>query len=130
MNHTLAQKLLHAMQQRGFWSLAMRPLSWLYGALAARQRRRALAAQVTLPVPVVVVGNVIQIPERYERHRWMTHLLFDPQQLFGLMTLACVCHATLVDWPPGGLLKQRTELFFERCIAPGVAVADQIYVVT
>ena len=59
MNHTLAQKLLHAMQQRGFWSLAMRPLSWLYGALAARQRRRALAAQVTLPVPVVVAGNVV-----------------------------------------------------------------------
>ena len=59
MKHTLAQKLLHAMQQRGLWSSAMRPLAWLYGALAARQRRRALAAQVKLPVPVVVVGNVV-----------------------------------------------------------------------
>ena len=59
MKHKLARNLLHAMQQRGFWSLAMRPLAWLYGALATRQRRCALAAQVTLPVPVVVVGNVV-----------------------------------------------------------------------
>ncbi len=59
MKQTLAQTVVNAMQRRGLWSLAMRPIAWLYGVLALRQRRLALAAQVTLPVPVVVVGNVV-----------------------------------------------------------------------
>jgi len=47
------------MQVRGSWSLVMRPFSWVYRALAAMARRRALRNQVSLAVPVVVVGNVI-----------------------------------------------------------------------
>ena len=47
------------MQVRGPWSLVMRPFSWVYRALAAMARRRALRNQVSLAVPVVVVGNVI-----------------------------------------------------------------------
>ncbi|MDP1647421.1 MAG: tetraacyldisaccharide 4'-kinase, partial [Rubrivivax sp.] len=36
---------------------ALRPLSWLYAALAAWQRRRSVAQP--LPVPVLVVGNFV-----------------------------------------------------------------------
>jgi len=35
----------------------LRPLSWLYAALAARHRRRSVATP--LPVPVIVVGNFV-----------------------------------------------------------------------
>lgn len=35
----------------------LRPLAWIYGALAALQRRRAVAQR--LPVPVLVVGNCV-----------------------------------------------------------------------
>ncbi|TJZ75542.1 tetraacyldisaccharide 4'-kinase [Chitiniphilus eburneus] len=42
-------------------SLLLRPLSWLFGAVAARRRARYLrgtVARVRLPVPVVVIGNI------------------------------------------------------------------------
>lgn len=60
-----APKALAAWLQRQWWqpqpSLAARclqPLSWLYGGLLRRQRRRARVAQPS-PVPVVVVGNLV-----------------------------------------------------------------------
>ena len=43
--------------RRSALAQALRPLSWLYGALAAR-RQRALRPQ-KLPVPVIVVGNLV-----------------------------------------------------------------------
>jgi len=43
--------------RRSALAQALRPLSWLYGALADRRRRAAVP--VRLPVPVIVVGNFI-----------------------------------------------------------------------
>ena len=65
---TLAQRL-EALAARHWWqrpptllARALKPLAWLYGCLAARARRRAVAQAATLPpshVPVLVVGNLI-----------------------------------------------------------------------
>ena len=43
-------------QRRGVVAQLLRPLSWLFGALAAR--RRAAIEPLRLPVPVIVVGNI------------------------------------------------------------------------
>lgn len=43
-------------QRRGMLAQLLRPLSWLFGALAAR--RRAVLRGERLPVPVIVVGNI------------------------------------------------------------------------
>lgn len=43
-------------QQRGVVAQLLRPLSWLFGVLAAR--RRASIRPQRLPVPVIVVGNI------------------------------------------------------------------------
>lgn len=59
MRSNLTQTVLRAMQHRGLWSTVMRPVAWLYATLAARRRQQALAAQKPLPVPVIVVGNVV-----------------------------------------------------------------------
>lgn len=48
--------------RRGALAWSLRPLSWLYGTLAAAHRalyRMGLRQAVRLPVPVVVVGNVV-----------------------------------------------------------------------
>lgn len=61
--HAAAQaRLRAAWQARGPLALSLRPLSWLYGALAAVDRtlyRRGWRRVERLPVPVVVVGNVV-----------------------------------------------------------------------
>ena len=43
--------------RRSALAQALRPLSWLYGALAARRQRAVTPSK--LPVPVIVVGNVV-----------------------------------------------------------------------
>lgn len=58
----MRQALQRAWQRRGALARALRPLSLLYGALAALHRglyRAGLRRPVRLPVPVVVVGNVV-----------------------------------------------------------------------
>ncbi|HEX7889982.1 MAG TPA: tetraacyldisaccharide 4'-kinase [Ramlibacter sp.] len=55
----MRQALQRAWLRRGPLARLLYPLSLLYGALAAAQRRSALRAQERLPVPVVVVGNVV-----------------------------------------------------------------------
>lgn len=42
----------------GFTARALSPLAWVYGALAARAKRRAGSPEPT-PVPVIVVGNLV-----------------------------------------------------------------------
>lgn len=56
---SLEHRLRAAWQRRGPLACLLWPLSLLYGAVAAWQRRRGLARAVRLPVPVVVVGNVV-----------------------------------------------------------------------
>ena len=54
--------LQQAWQRRGPLAWSLRPLSWIYGALAALHRsvyRLGLRPVEHLPVPVVVVGNVV-----------------------------------------------------------------------
>ncbi len=54
--------LQQAWLRRGALAWSLRPLSWLYGALAAAHRalyRLGLRQTQHLPVPVVVVGNVV-----------------------------------------------------------------------
>jgi tetraacyldisaccharide 4'-kinase len=53
------QALQRAWLRRGPLARLLFPLSLLYGTLAARQRRAARRQSQRLPVPVVVVGNVI-----------------------------------------------------------------------
>ena len=58
----LEHRLRAAWQRRGALAWLLWPLSRLYGALAARQRGRYLGGDPPaerLPVPVIVVGNVI-----------------------------------------------------------------------
>ena len=55
----IEHRLRAAWQRRGTVAVLLWPLSRLYGALAARQRGRDDAVAVRLPVPVVVVGNVV-----------------------------------------------------------------------
>ncbi|MFV0681328.1 tetraacyldisaccharide 4'-kinase [Ottowia sp.] len=55
----LEHRLRQAWTQRGPLARALWPLSPLYGALAARQRQSSRAQAQRLPVPVVVIGNVI-----------------------------------------------------------------------
>ncbi|MGE8375416.1 MAG: tetraacyldisaccharide 4'-kinase, partial [Diaphorobacter nitroreducens] len=58
----LAERLRGAWQQRGALALALWPLSLLYGVLTALRRalyRTGLLRSERLPVPVIVVGNVI-----------------------------------------------------------------------
>lgn len=52
-------RLRAAWQQRGPLACALWPLSTLFGALAALQRRAQLRDVQRLPVPVVVIGNVV-----------------------------------------------------------------------
>ena len=40
------------------WSRLVSPLAWIYGAVAARRRAQATARAISLPVPVVSVGNI------------------------------------------------------------------------
>lgn len=59
---TGSARLLLAWQQRGWLACALWPLSLLYGALLRLRRgfyRLGLKTCTTLPVPVVVVGNVV-----------------------------------------------------------------------
>ena len=53
----IEHRLRAAWTRRGPLAVLLWPLSRLYGALALRQRRQASA--VRLPVPVVVIGNVV-----------------------------------------------------------------------
>ncbi|MDO9315056.1 MAG: tetraacyldisaccharide 4'-kinase [Burkholderiaceae bacterium] len=58
----LEAALQHAWLRRGPWAIALRPLSWVFGTLVGL--RKALYAldlcqPAVLPVPVVVVGNLI-----------------------------------------------------------------------
>lgn len=58
----LAERLRAAWQHRGALALALWPLSLLYGVLTALRRalyRTGLLRSERLPVPVIVVGNVI-----------------------------------------------------------------------
>ena len=58
----LAERLRGAWQHRGALALALWPLSLLYGVLTALRRalyRTGLLRSERLPVPVIVVGNVI-----------------------------------------------------------------------
>lgn len=55
----MAQALQRAWLRRGPLARLLYPLSLLYGALAAARRRSVLRRQERLPVPVVVVGNVV-----------------------------------------------------------------------
>ena len=61
MPTALEHRLRAAWQGRGWLARALWPLSRLYGALAAGQRRAAAQGEraTRLPVPVVVVGNVV-----------------------------------------------------------------------
>ncbi len=52
-------RLRTAWQRRGLLARLLWPLSRLYGALAARQSARQWAQAARLPVPVVVIGNVV-----------------------------------------------------------------------
>ncbi|MDO5289838.1 MAG: tetraacyldisaccharide 4'-kinase [Pseudomonadota bacterium] len=52
-------RLRAAWQRRGPLARLLWPLSRLYGALAARQGARQRAQAARLPVPVVVIGNVV-----------------------------------------------------------------------
>ena len=48
-------------QRNSPWQIVLRPLAWLFGALAALRRalyRSGLATSTRLPVPVIVVGNI------------------------------------------------------------------------
>ena len=59
---SFAQKLQEAWLWRGPLARALLPLSWLYGAVVALRRglfRTGLLRATRLPVPVVVVGNLI-----------------------------------------------------------------------
>jgi tetraacyldisaccharide 4'-kinase len=59
---TLASRIQASWLQRGGLSLALWPLSWLYGGLFALRRvlyRLGFKTTGTLPVPVIVVGNLI-----------------------------------------------------------------------
>ena len=53
----IEHRLRAAWTRRGPLAVLLWPLSRLYSALALRQRRQASA--VRLPVPVVVIGNVV-----------------------------------------------------------------------
>jgi tetraacyldisaccharide 4'-kinase len=53
------QALQRAWLRRGLLARLLYPLSLLYGVLAAMHRRSALRRQERLPVPVIVVGNVV-----------------------------------------------------------------------
>ncbi|MFT4194993.1 tetraacyldisaccharide 4'-kinase, partial [Ottowia sp.] len=58
----LEHRLRAAWQRRGPLACGLWPLSLLYGALAALRRaayRRGWARAERLPVPVIVVGNVV-----------------------------------------------------------------------
>ncbi|RYF16148.1 MAG: tetraacyldisaccharide 4'-kinase [Comamonadaceae bacterium] len=55
----MQQALQRAWLRRGPLARLLRPLSLLYGWLAARQRAAARARAQRLPVPVIVVGNVV-----------------------------------------------------------------------
>lgn len=55
----MPQALQRAWLRRGPLARLLYPLSVLYGALAAAHRRSALRRQEKLPVPVIVVGNVV-----------------------------------------------------------------------
>lgn len=57
----IADALVRAWQQRGLLAWLLLPLSLLYGALVALRRAlyaAGLRRQTTLPVPVIVVGNI------------------------------------------------------------------------
>ena len=60
------QALMHAWNGQGGWGrwlvLLLRPVSWVFGALVALRRmgyQLGLSKAQTLPVPVIVVGNLI-----------------------------------------------------------------------
>ena len=63
MSRPVKTKLIHwwlaQASQRGWWSVAARPVAWLYAWLAQRAHRNGLGKRQALPVPVVVVGNVL-----------------------------------------------------------------------
>lgn len=59
---SLAQRIERSWQVGGPMQLALRPLSWLYAALSGLQRwlyATGLRKRQVLPVPVIVVGNLI-----------------------------------------------------------------------
>ena len=58
----LAAALLQAWLRRGWLAWLMLPLSWVFGTVAAARRllyRAGLLRRTRLPVPVLVVGNVV-----------------------------------------------------------------------
>ena len=55
----MPRALQRAWLRRGPLARLLYPLSLLYGALSAAHRRSALRRQARLPVPVIVVGNVV-----------------------------------------------------------------------
>ena len=59
---SLERRLLAAWQRRGVLASLLLPLSWLYALVSGLRRwayRRGWLASTALPVPVVVVGNII-----------------------------------------------------------------------
>jgi tetraacyldisaccharide 4'-kinase len=59
---TVDAALQRAWLRRGPWAVAMWPLSWLFGALVGLRKAlyaRGLCQPSPLPVPVIVVGNLI-----------------------------------------------------------------------
>jgi tetraacyldisaccharide 4'-kinase len=61
MRATLESFFLAEWQQPSLWQLVLRPVSWLFGALAALRRalfRIGLLRRTKLAVPVIVVGNI------------------------------------------------------------------------
>jgi tetraacyldisaccharide 4'-kinase len=61
MRATLESFFLAEWQQPSLWQLVLRPVSWLFGALAALRRalfRLGLFRQTKFAVPVIVVGNI------------------------------------------------------------------------
>lgn len=56
----LHRALPNMWQQRGIMARCLLPLSWLYEKIALRRKQRQLAqSQPPLPVPILVIGNVI-----------------------------------------------------------------------
>lgn len=54
----IALGLQTAWQQQSRWLRLLLPLSWLYGAVAAHQRKRLSRSAYRAPVPVMIIGNI------------------------------------------------------------------------
>ncbi|MEG3000265.1 MAG: tetraacyldisaccharide 4'-kinase [Comamonas sp.] len=100
-----AALLRRTWQRRGALAWALWPLSLLYGALAAHQRRRAAAHAQHAGLPTIVVGNVIAggagktpvtqaIVGHLQRHGWKPGII---SRGYGRSTVDCRPVLTLSD---------------------------------